>query len=166
MSFTVGMQDASQTPLRRFSVLGPIALPFLLVGGYMVGIGLGWIPIDPSRLHAPGWVLAVLGLPFLGTGLYILDIGWISQLRNLMAVMLLAFVVSFNWAAFTDDPLCFKNRDQARARPGRVICQEDTEAKRLPIIVAAVLSDIVVVAFVARDLRRRFRSARGSKREP
>lgn len=125
----------------------------------MIGLGLGWIPLDPSRLHVPGWVVAVLGLPFMGAGLLIL--GVISDMRNLMALMLIAFLGFFNWAAFSDDPLCVTRRaDHVRPRPRHVACDEVSGLKR-PLIVAAVMMDIVVVALVARRLRRYFVDARG-----
>jgi hypothetical protein len=138
--------------MSRFAILGLIASPFLLFGAFMVAAGLGWISVE---LHVPGWVFAVLGLPFLGGGLYILDIAWIRQARNMMAVMLIVFAVIVNWAVFTDDTLCFRGRqDQVRPRTSHVVCQEDTEARRFPIVVAAVVLDIVVIAMVAHRLRR------------
>ena len=151
------MPNASQTSLRRFSVLALIASPFLLFGACMVGMGLGWIPV---RLLVPGWVVAVLGLPFLGGGLYILDIPWITQTRNMTAVMLVVFAGIVNWSAFTDDTLCFKRQDQIRPRTSRAICQEDTETKRFPIMVAAMLFDIVVIGMVAHRLRLRWKYPR------
>lgn len=153
------MSYASQAARRRFFTLVLIALPFLLMGGYTLGIGLGWIPIDPSQLHAPRWVIAGVGLPFVGAGLGILGIPWISDLRNQMVVMLIVFAGILNWMAFSDDPLCFGSRaDHLRPRrPRHVICQEDTGAPRLPLIATALIADLVIVAFVARDLRRHFK---------
>jgi hypothetical protein len=157
LSSTMHMSYASQAARRKFFTLALIALPFLLMGGYMLGIGLGWIPIDPSRLHAPRWVIAGAGLPFMGAGLGILGIPWISDLRNQMVVMLIVFAGILNWTAFSDDPLCFVQADHVRPRPRHVICQEDTGAPRLPLIAAAFIADLVIVAFVARDLRRHFK---------
>lgn len=155
MSSTVRMSYASQARLRRILTRALIALPFLLMGGYTLAVGLGWIPIDPSRLHVPPWVFAVIGLPFMAVGLGILGVPWIGELRNVMAMMLIVFVAIINWTAFSDDPLCFARRaDHVRPRPRHIVCQEDTGAPRLPLIAAALVVDLVVVAFVVRDLRR------------
>jgi hypothetical protein len=152
------MSYASQTRLRLSFIRALIALPFVLMGGYTLGVGLGWIPLDPSRLHVPPWVLALVGLPFMGAGLGILGIPWMRDMRNVMALMLIAFVAIMNWTAFSDDPLCFVSRsDHARPRPRHVVCQQDTGAERLPLIAAALIADLVVVAFAARDLRRHFK---------
>lgn len=159
------MSYGSQTALRRFFTRALIALPFLLMGGYMLGIGLGWIPVDPSRLHAPRWVLAVVGLPFMGAGLGILGVAWISDMRSLMAVMLIVFVAIMNWMAFTEDQLCFSRRaDHVRPqqRPRQVTCLEDAGAKRPPLVVAAMVIDLVVVVFVAHGLRRYFKKPGGT----
>ena len=50
-----------------------LALPFLLPGLYIVALGMHWIPSDPAKMHAPGWVIALSGLPFVGAGVAILD---------------------------------------------------------------------------------------------
>ncbi|HEY0683031.1 MAG TPA: hypothetical protein VGD45_11925 [Steroidobacter sp.] len=129
----------------------------------MLLMGLGWIPIDPSRLHVPGWVLAIVSLPFVGVGLYVLDLPWINQMRNVMVLMLLAVVVMFNWMAFTQERLCFTSHPQRRPRERHEVCEPDT-GNRTPLIAAALLADIIVIGFVARDLRRHFQS-RGKRAE-
>lgn len=42
---------------------------FLLPGLMIVFIALGWIEVDPARIHAPRWVLGVCGGMFALTGL-------------------------------------------------------------------------------------------------
>jgi hypothetical protein len=98
-----------------------------------------------------------------GVGLYVLDLPWINQMRNVMVLMLLAVVVMFNWLAFTDDRLCFTSHPQRRPRVRHEVCESDT-TKRTPVVVAALLADIIVIGFVARDLRRHFQS-RGKRAE-
>jgi hypothetical protein len=152
------MRYSSQASVNRFRVLALIALPFLLMGCFMVAAGLGWIPV---RLLAPGWVVAILGLPFIGGGLYILGIPWLTDTRNMTAAMLIVLAVIVTWAAFTDEPLCFTHKDKRRL--GHVVCQEDTPAKRVPIIIAAAAIDIWVVVLVAGRLRRHFQKPAGER---
>jgi hypothetical protein len=53
-------------------VLG--GLMFFLGGG-IAAVGLGWIEVDPDSVHAPGWVLAMVGAIFGLAGLYVLPTG-------------------------------------------------------------------------------------------
>lgn len=41
---------------------------FLLAGTGIVFVGLDWIRVDPSTIHAPRWVLVVAGLTFAAPG--------------------------------------------------------------------------------------------------
>lgn len=54
--------------------------PFIGVGAWITCVGLGWVGHDPSKVHAPLWVLAVLGLSFMAAGLFVWNMG-IRQLR-------------------------------------------------------------------------------------
>lgn len=43
---------------------------FLIVTGVVIAlIALGTIPVDPESIHAPNWIIGLLGLLFLGGGL-------------------------------------------------------------------------------------------------
>jgi len=37
---------------------------FVLVGAFIMGIGGGIVPVDPSSVHAPGWVVVLCGAVF------------------------------------------------------------------------------------------------------
>jgi len=80
-----------------------LASPFVLAGLYVIALGMHWIPSDPARMHAPGWVIALCGLIFFSGGLVILSFAWRSDSQP-MKVFLVAMVVGIaivtHWVAF------------------------------------------------------------------
>jgi len=44
-------------------------IPFAGIGGFVMGIGLGIVPVKASSVHAPMWVIGVAGLAFFGAGM-------------------------------------------------------------------------------------------------
>ena len=80
-----------------------MALVFGLTGGVILALAMGWLPIDPTRLEAPRWVIACAGAMFIAGGLAPLAAalrfpGWATRLAGLCAAAGLAAV--FNWVAF------------------------------------------------------------------
>jgi hypothetical protein len=57
-------------------VLLVFGLPFAGIGAWGTLAGTRLIPIDPSKLHAPYWVLAAFGIVFLFAGLMVWSLGW------------------------------------------------------------------------------------------
>lgn len=51
-------------------------LPFVGIGTWATLAGTRQIPIDPSKLHAPYWVLATVGAAFLLCGVMLWRMGW------------------------------------------------------------------------------------------
>jgi hypothetical protein len=89
-----------------------LALPFLLAGLHPIAIGLHWIPIDPAKVHAPGWVLVIVGLVFLSGGLAIVamvlfpksnPMTWVS------VVLVLGLTAVTHWVAFGDGDRNFRH---------------------------------------------------------
>jgi len=77
MSFTVpqthervvlkGRQPVSRTTIHGWpSVI--LGLPFAGMGTFILLMGLEKIEVDPSKVHAPMWVIAVCGLLFVLAG--------------------------------------------------------------------------------------------------
>jgi hypothetical protein len=60
--------DPSPNPPRSSNYTTGIL--FMLMGGLVVAIGFGLIPTDPSRIHAPHWLIAVFGGLFILAGLW------------------------------------------------------------------------------------------------
>ncbi len=81
MSFTVpqthervvlkGRQPVSRTTIHGWpSVI--LGLPFAGMGTFILLMGLEKIEVDPSKVHAPMWVIAVCGLMFVLAGLWLI----------------------------------------------------------------------------------------------
>lgn len=88
--------------------IGPIgavlfALAFIGAGGAIIALSLNYIPIDPAKLHAPRWLLAVAGLMFIAGGCVPLGTAfkfraWVNQLIGLIAAS--GLTIMTNWVAF------------------------------------------------------------------
>lgn len=74
---------------------------FVLAGGFIAAIGAGWVEVDPSSVHAPGWVLQLVGLVFMlgGAMCYTHVLGKRVQ-DGLGVLMMVAFAAVFSWVAF------------------------------------------------------------------
>ena len=91
---------------RQISPIGAvfIALAFIGAGGTIVALSLNYIQIDPAKLHAPRWLLAVVGLMFIAGGCVPLGTAfkfraWVNQLIGFVAASGLG--IMFNWVAFS-----------------------------------------------------------------
>ncbi|MFM2082243.1 MAG: hypothetical protein RL380_934, partial [Verrucomicrobiota bacterium] len=51
-------------------------LPFVGVGVFVMLMGLKIISVEPSKLHAPHWVLTMFGVCFLAAGIFLWSMGW------------------------------------------------------------------------------------------
>jgi hypothetical protein len=94
---------------------------FLSMGmGFLVlAITFGIIPADPSKIYAPGWVLAIFGGTFVAAGLWAIllsairqhatGIHWINFIFTLLVMM--AITVICLWIGFGPGPRMFTNTD-------------------------------------------------------
>lgn len=149
----------SATPSRLAGVL--LAAPFLLMGGFLTGIGLEWVPYDPAKIHAPGWVIAICGLIFIAGGLAMLRATWARsaqpQSQPILGVaILVGLTVVANWVAFGDGERRFTrttsiNDVVVNSRP------LDERSGRFVFGISAVILDLVLVALVVKHLRKRSR---------
>lgn len=79
-------------------------LSMFALGIYFVGMAVGLFEIEPGTLHAPEWVLGIVGLITLAIGLALLTSRW-GQLRLIMvALILLGFIALSCWMVFWVDP--------------------------------------------------------------
>ncbi len=66
-----GRQPVSRTTIHGWpSVI--FGSPFAGMGTFILLMGLGKIEVDPNKVHAPMWVIAVCGLMFLLAGLFLI----------------------------------------------------------------------------------------------
>lgn len=135
------------------------ALPFLATGAGIVALGLGWIPIDPARVHSPGWVIVAAGLVFLCGGVAVLasTVGDGRHAARAPALgMVVALAAVFNWVAFGEGERRFTstvtvNGSVVDARP---VAESHG---RLVFGAFAVVLDVALLAGVAGWWRRRTR---------
>lgn len=111
---------------------------FAAIGLAVVFLGLGWIPIDPSRVHAPMWVIGLSGMVFLLPGLLMCyyaiqnglsgeagrpkepgEIGGPSQLVG--GLMVSIFAIIGLWVGFGDGPRKFSGGLTGSDWEGRIL---------------------------------------------
>lgn len=130
-------------------VLISLGLPFLLAGLWVIGIGLHWIPVNPARLHAPGWVLALIGLPSVAAGIIIMNFARSAETRTMAilgGVMFVGIALVTHWIAFGPGSRDFK---QKRGGDDKVhISPMDERAGRQIFGGGAIMLDLIFVAWV------------------
>jgi hypothetical protein len=140
---------------RLFGLL--LALPFLAGGAYPIGIGLHWLPVDPAKVHAPGWVLVVCGLVFLSAGLAIVAMV-VRPGSNPMKVVGVVGVIGItavtHWVAFGDGERKFT---RTRSINGVVVDSGpvDEGTGRMVFGIGAGLLDIGIVTLAIMRVRKR-----------
>ena len=93
------MAARPMTPAERKAM----AALFLMFGLFMLAMAFGWVKTEPSRVHAPLWVLAACGMVFnLGSVLiFLVGREGVDTLRNLVAwLFFVAVAIPLNWIAF------------------------------------------------------------------
>lgn len=74
---------------------------FVLAGGVIAALGAGWIPIDPASVHAPGWVIMLVGAVFALGGAMCYTHGLGPNFDDGLALlMLVSFAMVGSWIAF------------------------------------------------------------------
>jgi hypothetical protein len=129
----------------------------IFMGAVCAGIGCGWIPYDPAKVHAPGWVIVVCGISFIGAGLAILSTKWSrdGQPQAIYGFMILAgLTVVCNWVAFGAGERHFSSSTSIN---GAKIASHPVDERNGRIVfgVAALILDLMLVAGVVRLVRRR-----------
>lgn len=154
------MSDVVTTPTARSRLAGGLlaALP-LLMGGFLVGIGLDWVPYDPTKVHAPKWVIVVCGLVFVCAGLAVLNATWRRseqpQPQPIFGIaILIGLTLVCNWVAFGEGERRFTSTTSINdivvdSRP------VDEGTGRFVFGIAAVILDLVLVAIAVNRLRQR-----------
>lgn len=75
----------------------------MLAGVLPILVVVDWLPVDPASIHAPSWVLLVIGAVFIIAGLMVI-VGLRSRLNDaLAAILLIGFAALGFWAAFGAD---------------------------------------------------------------
>lgn len=74
---------------------------FILAGGAIMAIGLDWIRVDPSSIHAPRWVLTACGGMFALAGAMVYTSRLDERVNHVLAFLLIGMVASVaSWVAF------------------------------------------------------------------
>ena len=133
-----------------------LASPFLGAGLYVMGIGLRWFPVDPAKVHAPGWVLAICGLVFLSGGVAFLSLAWRnSQPHKIVAFsMMIGLTIVTHWVAFGSGERQFRSTrtvNGIRIETGTV----DEQTGRRFFAIGAVLLDLAFVTMGILYVRKR-----------
>jgi hypothetical protein len=129
------------------------------MGAYCAGIGLGWVPYDPAKVHAPGWVIVACGIAFIGAGLAVFSTKWSrdGQPQTVYGfVILLGLTLVCNWVAFGTGERHFSSSTSLN---GTTVASRPVDERngRIAFGVAAVILNLMVVAGVARLVRQRSR---------
>ncbi len=140
------------SPRARFLM----ALGMFFFGGFLLAIVFGWIPSDPSSIHAPLWVLGAVAMVFLLAGVMILLAGneRLTALNNLVIwLFMVCLAAPFNWVAFGEGERRFSGSSSFLGVTSSGATGE-TEG-RIVFGFFAVLMDLLVVVVAWRFLRGR-----------
>lgn len=133
-----------------------MALAFFFFGGFLLAMVFGWIHVDPSRIHAPLWVLGAAAMVFvLGGGMILLaESERYAWLRNLVVwLFVLCLALPFNWIAFGEGERAFSSSSSMMG-VGSYGSASETEGRTV-FGFFAVLMDLVVVLMPLGALKRR-----------
>ncbi len=148
--------EAPSPPLPRF--YGALLAAFAIAtGGFIAGIGLGFVPYDPTKLHAPGWIIAIAGFVFVLAGLAVLSATWNKGSKPwpvLGIAILIGLTVICNWVAFGPGERRFTtttsvNDDIVASSPA------SEKTGRMVFGLSAVVLDGILIALVFGALRKR-----------
>jgi hypothetical protein len=90
-----------------------VALICAVAGAFPVGIGLGVIPYDPAKIHAPPWVVVLAGAVFWLAALLILAKDKPRVANGLACVFLLMFTAIGAWVSLLGEPGGFQDGEGA-----------------------------------------------------
>lgn len=152
----MGRRPISSVPHSRLAGT-LLALPFLLMGGFITGIGMEWFPYDPAKVHAPLWVIAIGGLLFVAGGCAVLSATYtrnekVQQVFGLAILVGLAIIS--NWVAFGPGERRFTSSTSFN---GAVTSSREVNDRtgRVVFGIGAVVLDFAIIAFMVNARRRR-----------
>lgn len=133
-----------------------LAALVLLMGGFITGIGLEWIPYDPAKIHAPQWVIVVCGLVFVCGGLAVLSATWTRDARPqpfFGVAILVGLTLVCNWVAFGEGERRFTS---ATSVNGTVVDSGpvDEETGRFVFGISAIVLDLILLALLIKRLQK------------
>lgn len=127
---------------------------FVIAGCGIMAIGGGVIPVDPSSVHAPGWVIVLCGVVFALAGVMVCLNGKTGEWMNEAFALLLmvCFATVFSWVAFGPGERQFSGG--ASAGGVGVGGSVGSTAGRVAFGIGAVMMWMFVVAIGAKSLKR------------
>lgn len=74
---------------------------FIAAGAAIMGIGVGWIEVDPAKVHAPPWVLTACGGVFVLGGVMTYASRFDERVNHFLALIMIGLFASIaSWIAF------------------------------------------------------------------
>jgi hypothetical protein len=145
------MRKRTELSNRDRLIIALFGLPFLLSGLFAIAVGLHWISFHSMKMHSPGWVIALVGLPGLCAGIVILDFarsGRAPSAAIMGAVMFVAITIVVHWVAFGPGPREFSYKRVSN----NVVVESgplDEASGRRMSAGAAIMLDLIFLAWAA-----------------
>jgi len=153
-------RDAPIPPVVKW-LFGPL---LLAAGALGLAVAFGLIRLEPSRTHAPLWIVGAIGVSFAAMGLVLLldGVEAFKRIRGWLAfVFLVSFAAVFNWVAFGPGERHFTTRTSVGS--GAIGVTSVAEGGELGGRIAfggfAVLLDLLIASPLILWLWRRMRSS-------
>jgi uncharacterized membrane protein len=144
----------------------------MLMGALVIAIAFGLIHTDPSKIHAPRWLLTIFGATFFVAGVWAIfqravspgaaQAGWVNFLFGLF--LMLAFSVICLWIGFGPGERLFVRAVGSGIDPNSV--PVDPVAGRIFFGAFGVLMSVVTVAFALTQGRELLRTRSGNGSNP
>jgi hypothetical protein len=142
---------------------GALGLLVMAMGGFIVAVGTGMVPVPDESIHAPRWVIVVAGLAFVFAGVSVVQqafqIEAFKYVPGLVIVLALAAVA--NWVAFGPGD---RSGEGTLTVVGIPIPVTSQIAGRVAFGFGAVVIDLLLVAGLVHWFRNRSGTARPSAR--
>ena len=153
-------RDAPIPPVVKW-LFGPL---LLAAGALGLAVAFGLIRLEPSRTHAPLWIVGAIGVSFAAMGLVLLldGIEAFKRIRGWLAfVFLVSFAAVFNWVAFGPGERHFTTRTSVGSGAIGVtsVAEGGELGGRIAFGVFAVLLDLLIASPLILWLWRRMRSS-------
>ena len=153
-------RDAPIPPVVKW-LFGPL---LLAAGALGLAVAFGLIRLEPSRTHAPLWIVGAIGVSFAAMGLVLLldGVEAFKRIRGWLAfVFLVSFAAVFNWVAFGPGERHFTTRTSVGSGAIGVtsVAEGGELGGRIAFGVFAVLLDLLIASPLILWLWRRMRSS-------
>jgi hypothetical protein len=139
-----------------------LGLLVMAMGGFIVCVGLGVVPVPEESIHAPRWVIAAAGLAFLLAGVSVVQQAFrIEALKYVPGtVASLALVAIANWVAFGSGD---RSGEGTLDVGGFQIPVSSDIGGRIVFVFVAVAIDLLFVVGFIHWFRSKFRTGRETK---